>query len=154
MLLLPERQHDSPADVRYGFVRPGELLVPDLRGAHPELVIVAAAGNLSDDHPGRGLFWPAAVPGVVSVGAVATPSSTDWASWSNRGPWVDLAAPADRLASDCASMPRARAASLSGSSSPGGRPATTCMPVVILAWARNMVPNLPAPTTPTVTGRP
>ena len=32
--------------------------------------------------------------------------------------------------------------------------ATTCMPAVVRAWARNIVPNLPAPTTPTVTGRP
>ena len=73
-------------------------LVRELHAVNPEMVVVAAAGNLSDDDR-TGLFWPAADPGVVSVGAVASPVSTEWSQWSNRGPWVDLAAPGEHLLS-------------------------------------------------------
>jgi hypothetical protein len=65
-----------------------------------------------------------------------------------------FAASARELALDCSSgqdavfsWERARATFRSAT-------ATTCRPSVVRAWARNIVPNLPAPTTPTVTGRP
>ncbi|PZA19498.1 hypothetical protein DMO24_20420 [Modestobacter versicolor] len=78
-----------------------QQLVDDLHAVSPEMVVVAAAGNLGG--PGEPAtpedFWPAALRDVVAVGAVETPTSTRWAEWSNRGRWVDLAAPGSRLVS-------------------------------------------------------
>lgn len=52
------------------------------------VVVVAAAGNEGTSTP----FYPAALPGVVAVGATSTNGSTR-TSWSSFGPWVDVAAP-------------------------------------------------------------
>ena len=57
---------------------------------HPDVLVVAAAGNYGDTRP----CWPAAFaeefPGVVSVGGL-TPSGVG-APWSSHGPWVRCAA--------------------------------------------------------------
>lgn len=77
-------------------------VVDDLLSINSDMVIVAAAGNLNPDEPAVSdpqPFWPAALGNVVAVGAVDRPDSTTWSSWSNRGPWVNLAAPADDLLS-------------------------------------------------------
>lgn len=80
-------------------------MVGELQRINPKMVIVAAAGNLPRTAPGAdefrapGPFWPAALPwGVVAVGA-ADATRTAWAPWSNRGPWIDLAAPGTDLVS-------------------------------------------------------
>lgn len=76
-------------------------MVDDLLRINPDLVIVAAAGNTGgpgDPEPGEN-FWPATDDRVLAVGAVETPKSTRWAEWSNRGPWIDLAAPAKDILS-------------------------------------------------------
>ena len=52
-----------------------------------DVVIVASAGNSSSDIP----FYPAAAPNVIGV--AATNESDRLYSWSNRGPWVQVAAP-------------------------------------------------------------
>ena len=78
-----------------------QRLVDDLRSVNPEMVVVAAAGNLlgRDEPAGPATFWPAALDDVVAVGAVTDPAAATWAEWSNRGPWVDLAAPGHVLLS-------------------------------------------------------
>lgn len=55
-------------------------------------VVVAAAGNFGAERP----FWPAALPEVLAVAATAsepTEGPAELAPFSNRGPWVDAAAP-------------------------------------------------------------
>lgn len=47
-------------------------------------VVVAAAGNDASTRP----FWPAAIPGVIAVGALNA-AGTEAASFSNHGDWVD-----------------------------------------------------------------
>ena len=50
-------------------------------------LVVAAAGNQGTNTP----FYPAAYPGVIGVSA--TDSNDQWASFSNYGSYVDIAAP-------------------------------------------------------------
>ena len=79
-----------------------QRLVVELRALRPDLVIVAAAGNIdgADGNPSTPhTFWPAALEEVVAVGSVDGPGARTWSKWSNRGPWVDLAAPGYRLLS-------------------------------------------------------
>jgi hypothetical protein len=57
------------------------------------VILAAAAGNEGVSIP----RYPAALPGVLSVGATDTTDHT--ASFSNRGPWVDLLAPGEAIAS-------------------------------------------------------
>jgi subtilisin family serine protease len=52
-----------------------------------DVVVVASAGNSSSETP----FYPAAAPNVIGV--AATNESDRLYSWSNRGPWVEVAAP-------------------------------------------------------------
>ncbi len=75
-----------------------QALVEDLLADHPGLVIVAAAGNLAKDQKPQP-FWPAALDRVVAVGSVGRDDSRAWAPWSNRGDWLDFAAPADGVRS-------------------------------------------------------
>jgi hypothetical protein len=56
------------------------------------VVVVAAAGNDASEHP----HYPASQPGVVSVGALDSNNSA-LAAYSNRGPWVAVAAPGTNL---------------------------------------------------------
>jgi subtilisin family serine protease len=63
-----------------------------LRERHPEIVVVAAAGNDGSAVP----TWPAAHKTVLSVGAL---DGHRPARWSNRGHWVDFSVPADGVVS-------------------------------------------------------
>jgi subtilisin family serine protease len=61
-----------------------------------DVVVVAAAGNNGSTRP----FWPAAFKHVVAVaGYDSTGAEPVPAEFSNRGPWVDVAAPAVKLRS-------------------------------------------------------
>jgi Subtilase family len=59
-------------------------------------IVVASAGNRRQLRP----FWPAAIPDVVAVGALAFDNGT-WrlARYTNRGPWVDAYVPASDVLS-------------------------------------------------------
>jgi subtilisin family serine protease len=59
---------------------------------HPDVVVVAAAGNDGSAVP----VWPAAGKSVLSVGAV---DGDRPARWSNRGYWVDFSVPAEGVVS-------------------------------------------------------
>ena len=67
-------------------------IVDALEALDPRPVVVAAAGNDSRVAP----FWPAALKGVIGVGAVDAPDGRlqkrQPAPFSNRGPWVDACA--------------------------------------------------------------
>ena len=56
------------------------------------VLVVAAAGNDSDDKP----RFPASVDGVTAV-ASTNPGNVALASYSNQGPWVDIAALGNEL---------------------------------------------------------
>ncbi|HEY9523371.1 MAG TPA: S8/S53 family peptidase, partial [Thermopolyspora sp.] len=74
--------------------------VIDALNAHPQTLLVAAAGNNGNQVP----FWPAALagpypqptPGVLSVGALRQ-DGAGIACFSNYGPWVNVYAPGERL---------------------------------------------------------
>jgi subtilisin family serine protease len=55
-----------------------------VQAEHPDVLIVASAGNMGQDTP----MFPAAMKGVVGVGALAADLITP-APWSNRGFWVN-----------------------------------------------------------------
>jgi subtilisin family serine protease len=56
-----------------------------LHQMHPDLTLVASAGNDSKNRK----FYPAAYPWAIGVGALAT-GQQSLASFSNFGPWVDV----------------------------------------------------------------
>ncbi|GIV78309.1 MAG: hypothetical protein KatS3mg050_2703 [Litorilinea sp.] len=55
------------------------------------LLLVAAAGNHSPGFPSPPVYWPAAYPQVMAV--AATDANDQWASFSNQGMEVEVAAP-------------------------------------------------------------
>lgn len=57
--------------------------IADLRYENPEMVVTAAAGNRHSADP----FYPAALPGVIGVGALDHTGERAW--FSNRGRWVN-----------------------------------------------------------------
>ncbi|WP_113703609.1 S8 family peptidase [Nonomuraea lactucae] len=73
--------------------RPPPLLA-DALGSLPDTVTVACAGNTASDRP----FWPAALSGVVAVGAVDA-AQEHRAPFSSYGSWVDACARGEWLAS-------------------------------------------------------
>jgi subtilisin family serine protease len=73
--------------------RPPPML-SDALGGLPDTVTVACAGNTASDRP----FWPAALPGVVAVGALDA-TEQHRAPFSAYGPWVDACARGEWLTS-------------------------------------------------------
>lgn len=73
-----------------------QTMVTELLARNPELVIVAAAGNVEPGQDRDGVeFLPAQLDNVVSVGSVRGDAGDDlitWADWSNKGPALDFAA--------------------------------------------------------------
>lgn len=75
--------------------------------ADADRVVVAAAGNEgSDDQP----YWPAAFSGTSlpfagQVVSVAAHDGSTLCEWSNKGPWVDLAAPGSDILSTYVTHP-------------------------------------------------
>jgi thermitase len=69
-------------------------------------VVVAAGNEGCDDRP----YWPAAfagtgLPFASQVVSVAAHDGSGLCSWSNRGPWVDLAAPGSDIVSTYVTYP-------------------------------------------------
>lgn len=114
-MLLPIKALDGQGQGPYSAVASGIVYAVDqgarvinlsLAGAAPsgllqdavdyalahDRVVVAAAGNFGSDL----VVYPAATPGVVAVGAIAS-SDTRW-SYSNYGAWVSVAAPGVEVA--------------------------------------------------------
>ncbi|GAA3138097.1 S8/S53 family peptidase [Planomonospora alba] len=73
--------------------RPSPLVEAAL-GALSGTAVVACAGNTASDRP----FWPAALPGVVAVGALDA-AQEGRAPFSAHGPWVDACARGEWLTS-------------------------------------------------------
>ncbi|WP_327090735.1 S8/S53 family peptidase [Nonomuraea sp. NBC_01738] len=69
-------------------------ILTDALGCLPDTVAVACAGNTAGTRP----FWPAALPGVIGVGA-ADATQEHRAPFSSHGPWVDACARGEWLAS-------------------------------------------------------
>ncbi len=81
-------------------------LFAELAGINPNLVVVAAAGNLVNGI--RGDFYPAALADhtkVVSVGAATDQTATTLAPWSNSGPWLTFLADGTGLISTFLKFP-------------------------------------------------
>ncbi len=57
-----------------------------------DVLVVASAGN--DGYRGNPVMYPAALPGVIGVGAYKDDAATAWASYGN---WIDLSAPGERV---------------------------------------------------------
>jgi hypothetical protein len=65
----------------------------------PDVVVVAAAGNFAPHQPVRPV-WPAALDGVVAVGATdATGRRASYSPDPARAPWVNVEAPGDGVTS-------------------------------------------------------
>jgi subtilisin family serine protease len=73
--------------------RPSPFLQRAL-SAFGDTVVVACAGNTASSRP----FWPAALPGVIAVGALDS-TETGRARFSAHGPWVDACARGEGLTS-------------------------------------------------------
>jgi len=73
---------------------------------HDRAVVAAAGNEGSDGRP----FWPAAftetgLPFARQIVSVAAHDGSQLCSWSNRGPWVDLAAPGSDIVSTYVNHP-------------------------------------------------
>lgn len=88
-----------------GHTRQGKAMMAfgaALRTVPPTTVVVAAAGNHGTAHAfAPRPIWPAAMPGVVAVAALAADNGQGvrLAKFSNYGPWVDVAAPGEDVLS-------------------------------------------------------
>jgi subtilisin family serine protease len=72
-----------------------ESALAELAANHPHVTVVAAAGNDGGSCP----VWPAAAPSVLAVGSLA--------AYSNHGPWVHAAIPAEGVVSTAVTGVRA-----------------------------------------------
>lgn len=66
--------------------RPSPVVARAIAALGPRTAVVACAGNHASDRP----YWPAALDGVVAVGAL---DGGERARFSNHGPWVGACAP-------------------------------------------------------------
>ncbi|GGS67019.1 serine protease [Planobispora rosea] len=100
LLRILARMRDSPPQVlnlSFGGHTFDDLPSPLVRTAVEELTgtaVVACAGNTASDRP----FWPAALPGVIAVGALDAAEEAR-APFSAYGPWVDACARGEWLSS-------------------------------------------------------